>query len=372
MIYWLQTAFAKDYIASYLASTGKQIAPEIYSRIRLLHYEELHRMPHLLPGTYLFSDLERMSPEMTSRAASTWAAAKQAGFPALNHPIHGMRRYELLRTLYDEGVNDFDVLRVTEHRRPRTYPVFIRSEIHHDGSLTSRLNNPRELDAALDYLLSKGYSKEELIIIGLKDTSTPDGIFRKYSAFVIGDQVIADHIQFSNEWMVKGKTVLPLTAEMLEEEYRYVQENPHQKAIRDIFNLAKIQYGRMDYGYINGRIQVWEINTHPTHYPLSTVDSRRLALKIKGAEAVHHAMKSIDMVPASLKRVRNPVHQPAFECFAKWLFETIPARHRYPIARRLSNFPLLKRWSTSIRKPETSTSLYKFSSDIINNYHQEV
>ena len=43
-----------------------------------------------------------------------------------------------------------------------------------------------------------------------------------------------------------------------------MEENPHQDALREIFGLAGIDYGRMDYGLLDGKVQVWEINTNPT------------------------------------------------------------------------------------------------------------
>jgi hypothetical protein len=33
--------------------------------------------------------------------------------------------------------------------------------------------------------------------------------------------------------------------------------------IKQVYELAQIEYGRIDYGLVNGKIQVFEINTHP-------------------------------------------------------------------------------------------------------------
>jgi hypothetical protein len=38
----------------------------------------------------------------------------------------------------------------------------------------------------------------------------------------------------------------------------------HEASLREIFRLARIEYGRMDYALLGGRLQVWEINTNPT------------------------------------------------------------------------------------------------------------
>ena len=39
--------------------------------------------------------------------------------------------------------------------------------------------------------------------------------------------------------------------------------NPHRELLEHIFRDAGIDYGRIDYGLLDGRIQVWEINTNP-------------------------------------------------------------------------------------------------------------
>lgn len=46
-------------------------------------------------------------------------------------------------------------------------------------------------------------------------------------------------------------------------ERQYVQTNPHESPLKEIFRLANIEYGRVDYSMYQGKIQVWEINTNP-------------------------------------------------------------------------------------------------------------
>ena len=42
-----------------------------------------------------------------------------------------------------------------------------------------------------------------------------------------------------------------------------MESNPHEAEVRRIFDLARIEYGRIDYAFRDGRMQVWEINTNP-------------------------------------------------------------------------------------------------------------
>ena len=54
----------------------------------------------------------------------------------LNHPTTSMRRYELLRTLFERGDSSFNVYRLTECRQPQRWPVFIREENEHTHNMT--------------------------------------------------------------------------------------------------------------------------------------------------------------------------------------------------------------------------------------------
>lgn len=58
MIFYLVTAEGKKAMEHYAASWG----PVPGSRMRFLQYDELLQISGFHPGTYIFSDLERLSP----------------------------------------------------------------------------------------------------------------------------------------------------------------------------------------------------------------------------------------------------------------------------------------------------------------------
>jgi hypothetical protein len=93
------------------------------------------------------------------------------------------------------------------------------------------------------------------------DTSGEDGLFSKYSAFYLDGEVIPRHVFFSRGWCLKLQDLVE--TDLMKVELDYMQANPHQDQIRSIFKLARLDYGRIDYGLSNGRIQVWEVNTNP-------------------------------------------------------------------------------------------------------------
>ena len=262
MIVYLVTDRGRFTIDSFLDTLGRPLR----RLIRVVPYERLWTQRRLAAGTYLFTDLERLEPRELELASAVFATLRDSGAPVrlLNDPARAMTRYRLLRMLFESGANDFEVLRLSEGRWPRRYPVFLRGEHDHDGSRTALLRNEAELRAAMAQLAEAGVPREATLVVEHRDTSDRDGVYRKYGAFYLNGRVVARHVLFGREWMLKRPYLLePGT---LEEERRYVEENPHEAQIRDLFERASIDYGRVDYSMAGERIVVWEINTNPMIY----------------------------------------------------------------------------------------------------------
>ena len=237
---------------------------ELLARIRLLSYEKLFRLTRLPLGTYVFADLERLDPEETERAAIVWRTLAESGSGArlLNHPVRSMRRFELLRQLREQGINDFDVCRLTD-LRPLRFPVFIRSEGDHSGSLTPLLGSPAELEAAIQRLVAEGTSRDDKLVVEFRDVRDGQGMYHRYGAHIVGSRVFASNLVFARHWVVRTWEPALQEGALLAAEQRYVESNPHEALLRPIFTMAGIEYGRMDYAVVDGRIQIFEINTNP-------------------------------------------------------------------------------------------------------------
>ncbi len=258
MIYFLAHCKQSWTMTTYLDSWGRCLAP----RVRVLFYEAIARRRSLPRGTYIFADLERLSTARQQLAGALYEQLAAAGVIALNNPRTALRRYDLLRTLHDAGINDFNAYRLHEGSSPRKFPVFVRRESDHCGSLTPLLANQSELDRALSDLREAGVSASELLVIEFCDTANASGEYQKLSGFRIGDEIVPRHILYSSAWVTKKSELVDDLK--VREEIEFLQSNPHERELRRIFDLAGIQYGRIDYGIRNGRIQVWEINTNPT------------------------------------------------------------------------------------------------------------
>jgi hypothetical protein len=64
------------------------------------------------------------------------------------------------------------------------------------------------------------------------------------------------------DWMLKYE-VEEASPEIVSEEIEYVRTNPHRERLERIFDVAGVEYGRIDYSLAQDRIQTWEINLNP-------------------------------------------------------------------------------------------------------------
>jgi hypothetical protein len=246
----------------------------------------------------LFSDLDRLSEAELAEviALRQRLAELRSSVTVLNDPERVLGRFALLRMLHDAGINRFNVFRVPDPLpsappMPLRFPVFLRDAREHTGRLSDLLHSWREVRKAVRELVgtprlhaSGEYSPHNLLIVEWCDTSEESGVFCKYGAFVIGEAIIARELLFSRDWLVKTWSLVEV--ERLRAARAYVAENPHASFLRDVARRANIDYGRFDYALLDGRPQIWEINTNPLilHLPPGQVEIRvdveRLSLEL--------------------------------------------------------------------------------------------
>jgi hypothetical protein len=303
MIYYLVTQRHRYTMGSYLDHWARSSS----KRIHIVAYDTLASCTDLYAGTYIFSDLERLFPVENELCLFLWneLSQKEDLVRLLNHPGSVMRRYKLLRTLHANRQNSFAAYRLRDMGAPMRFPVFVRHENEHEGSLTPLLTNTRDLDRALVELFCRGYGAQELLIVEFCNTVSPDGIFRKYSAFRIGDQILPRRLIFNLGWMAKNNSESLINERHAQEEQTFLETNPHENWLRTVFEAANIEYGRIDYSFSDGRPQVWEINTNPTiflqpgrYHPLH-IPAQQLFLAKLGA-----AFEAVDHVTATASPIR--------------------------------------------------------------------
>jgi hypothetical protein len=256
-------------------------------------------LPRPPVGAWVFSDVDRLSPREREEAARfrDLLVATGAATSLHNDPLATMARYELLRTLFERGINAFDVYRLTEARRPRRYPVFLRTENDHVGAETPLLADARELDAAIEGLARAGVSREGRIVVEYGGAPDARGLHRKYSAWKIAGRIVPGHLFFGPDWMLKEPKVVD--DEALREERRYLDENPHAAILDEVFRIARADYGRVDYGVVDGRVQIFELNTNPgiPSSPSPGPGARRAAIDAAFNETILERFRALDALP---------------------------------------------------------------------------
>ncbi len=260
MIHFILTREHGYTIEQYLQTWGRdqrgRIAPPVF-------YDQLRFGHTAAPGTYAFCDLERLDAAGIELARTVWRqlATRPADFRLLNDPSKVLRRYELLRTLQAAGMNRFAAHRVDDLAAAQ-FPVFLRHESEHDGAISPLLHDRAALDQAIHDAIASGARREDLLAVEYLDVGDAVGVYRKFSCFRVGDRILPRHLFADRKWMLKHAG-LP-EPQFVEEEIAFLRSHPHAQQVRAIFDLAHIDYGRIDYAFVEGRVQTWEINSNPT------------------------------------------------------------------------------------------------------------
>jgi hypothetical protein len=303
VINFVTTAAQAFTVHDYLSVRGASLA----TRLRLIEYERMVEWTYVERGTYVLAALDQLSPGMLRFVQALVGQLEgSGGVRFLNHPSRTMQRFALLQTLARLGRNEFRAERVTRDYRALRFPVFLRSERDHGGPVSPLLHSWRDVDAAVARALAQGFRLNDLLVVEFCDTADSRGLVRKYGAFVVGDRVIPKSLAVSREWQIKRRGTED-TPEFIEEDVAYVLENPHREALAEIFRLADVGYGRMDYSVRDGRIQTWEINLAPTigeglgkssrHLP-EALQRRRAVGREHFFRAFQEAWECVDSIPA--------------------------------------------------------------------------
>ena len=265
MIYFVVPRSHEFGIRDYLESSwGDRLA----AQVTVLHYEDLPNRTAVPAGTYIFTGLEQLTAggaRLVSELQTQLRASPHSG-PVFNDPRSTLLRFELLEELHRRGLNPHRVVRATADFRGLRFPVFLREVVQHSGSLSPLLRSRAELDQAVGRAVLQGYRLSELMVVEFCDTVDKHGLYRKYTAYVVGSEVIARGMARGREWMLKAEAV-EFSEAMLLEERDYVFANPYEGQLRGIFELARVGFGRIDYAVRDGKVITWEINLLPTMGP---------------------------------------------------------------------------------------------------------
>jgi hypothetical protein len=239
------------------------LAADAGLEVRRIDYRELLSATELPRATYVFTDLDRIPLYWLRVCARIWRDLRDAGMRVLNDPARVLTRYGLLRRLHNAGFNGFNAYRVEDEAMPARWPVFLRCEGDHLGPVSELIHSPDALPRAIDDAVAAGLPLASLLVVEYAAEETRPGLFRKYGCFRVGAARFAHTCVDDATWAAKfGRRDLT-PPELYEEEHRIVRDDPYGAAVAPAFAIAGIDYGRVDFGLVGGRPQVYEINTNP-------------------------------------------------------------------------------------------------------------
>ena len=230
---------------------------------RLINYDTLFRKSRLPHSTYVFSDLDRLSYWDLELAGHLYLELKNAGLKVLNNPARAKKRYALLRCLYEAGLNDFNAYRAEAVPASIRFPVFLRKLNGHGKPLSDLLHTRGDLEKKIDAGIAAGIPIENQIVIEYAGEPVREGLFRRLTAYRIGGNIVPTVCAHDTAWLVKSGKLGIAGEKLYREELDLIRTNPHAGHLRKVFELAEIEYGRADFGFCRGRIQIFEINTNP-------------------------------------------------------------------------------------------------------------
>ncbi|MDZ4738232.1 MAG: hypothetical protein SGJ07_17970 [Rhodospirillaceae bacterium] len=307
-------------------------------RFRVLTYDEAFGQQNWQGGAVIFSDVDRLASGEVLQATVLYRRLKRARGPIrlLNHPTRTCRRYAVLRRLHDAGINRHNVFRLDEGRGGWRYPVFLRSDLQHEGAYTPLLHDDAALDAEIWRLTSLGLLPQDLLIVEFCDTADRDGIYRKATAYVVGDRLFQRYLFFGDHWEVKqprSGTVAEKRSEraMLDEEGAYNGGDHYLPVLREVVDRTGFEFGRIDFDFKDGRPEIWEINSNPDPAVMLFANAGERAARIapRGWQQLREALAALDSDAAHNVRVEIEP-PPSTAIWYDWFKEEVRQRTGKP------------------------------------------
>jgi hypothetical protein len=231
--------------------------------IKVRSYEWLFVQQALSGGTYVFTDIERLSSHELVLAAAAASTLRGRGNRVLNDPARALCRPDLLQRLHTRGINRFRAYPASQEPRPARFPVFLKGAAEHVQRYTDLIADQTALDARLAELMGDGIALRDLLVIEFAAKPIRDGAYRKHSVFRVGEHFLPHTPVIEDRWYVKYGKAGFSTPEELEAAVREMNENSFADVMEPVFKLASIDYGRVDFGFDEQGLAVYEINTNP-------------------------------------------------------------------------------------------------------------
>ena len=143
------------------------------------------------------------------------------------------------------------------------FPLLLRSPGFHNGYYFDKVERDGDLAPVAEKLPT-----DDIYVISFQDTTSPDGMVRKYRMMTIDGKLYPIHLAVSPQWKVHyNSSAMHDSAAFREEEARFLNDPEGylgSRAIRALEAIAaetKLDYGGIDFGLdAEGRIRLFESN----------------------------------------------------------------------------------------------------------------
>ncbi|MTD99823.1 hypothetical protein GIY56_05960 [Paracoccus sp. YIM 132242] len=259
----------------------------LHGRIMILGYAEFLAFRRLPRSIYVFVDLERLDAAAARQVVDRIEALQKVcpDCKVLNRPDRVGTRLDVMRRLHEAGINDFRMLPVTTPPEAFRYPVFLRRADDHEGPKSALIETPQALREAVAALDPADRQGDRFAITEYVDARNHLGLHEKRSYTRVHDRLFPSALDQSQDWVCKGEYTDPNTRPDPQRELAFLQSNADIEVLRAAFDAAHLQYGRADYALVDGRPQIFEINSNPWLEPPEQVPAEARA----GAEHIVQA-----------------------------------------------------------------------------------
>ena len=260
-------------------------------------YGWLFKQPKLSAGAVVFTDVDRLPYEFLRRAERIAVKLSQSGVHVLNRPGQVRGRFDLLRFLYDEGLNPVQVWRADERPRidRRYFPVFLKSESAHSVPFGGLIDDQAELDARIENLRESGVPPSHVLVTRFQNEEDRPGVWRRFTVYRIGPRLFPGLSVIEDKPFVKYGRYGLAEQEDFELCLKSWRENWHSDWAEKMFRAGCIDYGRADFGVVDGQPVLYEINTNPDiPYKHRSRDASYLQASRATQRLVANAMTGLD------------------------------------------------------------------------------
>ncbi|MGE0192171.1 MAG: hypothetical protein AB7T63_09025 [Planctomycetota bacterium] len=298
MIRFLATRAFLEPIRAFLDSFGQPLVGSLVP----VAYEDLRRQRSTPRCLHVFTDVDRLRPRARAAVCRIAWQLEAAGVPLWNDPRRAGNRVEQSRRWVDAGINDFRVARLGDVRAASDHaglepPWFLRVDGDHQGSRSEPCDDLEGLLRAARRLRHHGKAAASMIVVEWRDARDDTSRVIKHGVFRIGDRLVPRHRFAGTRWMLKVSEITD-DPQVLEREWAWLGNPPagEMELVRRAFDVAGIEFGRIDYVPRPGGIRVWEINTNPNLFLRHELaqESTRSRVHRRAAAGVVEAFRAAD------------------------------------------------------------------------------